>query len=45
MDRAGRLQAPIEYPDSIRLIESNKIRVELKDDWIIITNPNKNRKS
>ena len=44
IDRAGRLQLPREYLDSIGLESSNKLQVELEDDRIVITNPNNNKK-
>src|SRR5690625_909393 len=44
IDRAGRLQLPREYLDSIGLESSNKLQVELEDDRIVITNPKNDKK-
>lgn len=39
IDRAGRIQIPREYLDSIELGDSNKLRVELEDGRIVLVNP------
>lgn len=39
LDRAGRLQIPRDYLDALRLKGSNKIKVELEKDRIILYNP------
>ncbi|MBO1515248.1 ABC transporter ATP-binding protein [Metabacillus bambusae] len=39
IDRAGRIQIPRDYLDSIELGESNKLRVELEDGKIMLVNP------
>ncbi len=44
LDRAGRLQIPREYLDSLGLIGKNKIRVEMEKDRILLLNPEKTGK-
>lgn len=44
LDRAGRLQIPREYLDSLGLSGKNKIRVEMEKDRILLLNPDKKGK-
>ncbi len=39
IDRAGRIQIPRDYLESIELGDSNKLRVELEEGRIILVNP------
>lgn len=39
LDKAGRLQIPREYIESLALVGKNKIRVDLEEKRIILTNP------
>jgi len=39
IDRAGRIQIPRDYLESIKLGDSNKLRVELEDGRIVLVNP------
>jgi ABC-type glutathione transport system ATPase component len=39
IDRAGRIQIPRDYLDSIELGDANKLRVELEDGKIMLVNP------
>jgi ABC-type lipoprotein export system ATPase subunit len=39
LDSAGRLQIPREYLDGIGLNDSNKLRIELEDEKIVLMNP------
>lgn len=39
IDRAGRIQIPRDYLESIDLGDSNKLRVELEDGRIVLVNP------
>ncbi|OAS89427.1 MULTISPECIES: ABC transporter ATP-binding protein [Metabacillus] len=39
IDRAGRIQIPRDYLDSIELGDANKLRVELEDGKITLVNP------
>ncbi|MCV9888553.1 ABC transporter ATP-binding protein [Metabacillus halosaccharovorans] len=39
IDRAGRIQIPRDYLESIELGDSNKLRVELEDGRIVLVNP------
>ena len=39
IDRAGRIQIPRNYLESIELGDSNKLRVELEDGRIVLMNP------
>lgn len=40
IDRAGRVQLPREYLDSIGMNKTNKLRVELEEGKIVLFNPN-----
>jgi ABC-type lipoprotein export system ATPase subunit len=39
LDKAGRLQVPASYLDSIGLTDSNKVKLELVDSAIVLTAP------
>ncbi|WP_226529930.1 ABC transporter ATP-binding protein [Metabacillus niabensis] len=39
IDRAGRIQIPRDYLESIKLGDSNKLRVELEEGRIVLVNP------
>jgi len=39
IDRAGRIQIPKDYLESIELGDSNKLRVQLEDGRIVLVNP------
>lgn len=41
IDRAGRLQIPKEYIEALGLEESNKVKVEMDGDKIVLVNPEK----
>lgn len=40
IDKAGRLQIPREYLDAIGIKETNKVKVELEGDKVVIFTPN-----
>ena len=40
LDSANRLQVPEDYLEAIGISNSNKVRIELEDNQIIIVNPN-----
>jgi len=40
LDKAGRLQIPREYLDALKLKDSNKIRVELEGERVVLFAPN-----
>jgi ABC-type lipoprotein export system ATPase subunit len=44
LDRAGRLQIPREYLDSLGLSDKNKIRVEMESGRILLLNPDNIKK-
>lgn len=44
LDRAGRLQIPREYLDSLGLSGKNKIRIEMEKDRILLLNPDQTGK-
>ncbi|NLI60490.1 MAG: ABC transporter ATP-binding protein [Clostridiales bacterium] len=41
LDRTGRLQIPRGYLDHLDISASNKVKIELEDDRIVLVNPNK----
>lgn len=41
LDSARRIQVPEEYLEAIGITDTNKVRLEMEDDKIIIVNPNK----
>ena len=40
LDSARRIQVPEDYLEAIGIDDSNKVRMELEDDRIVIVNPN-----
>ncbi|WP_041808561.1 ABC transporter ATP-binding protein [Evansella cellulosilytica] len=44
LDRAGRIQVPREYLDSIEIGDSNKLEVVLEDGKIVLLNPKEQNK-
>lgn len=44
LDNAGRIQVPKEYLEAIGMSDTNKVRMELDDEKIIIVNPNSLKK-